>query len=458
MLNNLNRYISHFLILIFILSFPPGASFAQDISLVDKTGYDVWTDLTEGILTQTDKRAVVKGVKKSKKGNMFTFGGEKEGSSSLITRVMGPDADSFREWVDYMPEEKKKKFLRKFLAEFSSGRIRIRDVVDKKGNPVPFDLEGLRGVDYSQLNETQLMEKLDLYLERGGDKHFSHVSKGARQRMFKGTYGDIGSEYKFGGVSYYGGGKIDYDDYVPLHGKSEKFISAAHGTSVGWEMNFKPQKSYGEFEHMIEWFRDELHNGYQRFEAPGHQWIVFPKTKKMLKSYKNEQKMFNKLGEIYKNTQAYIVLKSIEGNAGIEMAEYKDVQTDSDLIDHDTGRGVIRLEDEDYRMKIKDNSKTLAIEYRAGVKNNRNRRKTQKFLISRFAAQEFGDIADADSYELFEGEDYSYDPDELARRFDVSEMESEKFWDIVDNVKDSRTTPSGNTKYRSIKSEFLIPF
>lgn len=411
----------------------------------EKSAYEIWSDINEGILTQTDKPATVKGV--DHVGNMFTFGGEKEGSSSLITRVMGPDKSSFKSFVESLPSDKKTTFLRTFLSDFSSGRIRIKNVLDKDGNPVPFDLSELRGVNYSQLDEAQLLQKLDIYLEQGGDKHLSHVSKGTRQKIFNGKYGGLSVDNKRFNGSYYG-------SFVPLHGKAEKFISAAHGTSVGWEMNFKPQGSYGEFEHMIEWFRDELKNRGKRFEAPGHQWVVYPKTKEMLENTATHSKVLDKVGEIHKNSQAYIVLKSIEGNAGIELSSYKSVQPDNNLLGHSTGRGVIRVVNNDYRMKIKENGSTLAIEYRAGTKNNKNRRKTQKFLISRYAAQEFDDLADGASYTLYRG---SHSASDIARRFGVGEIEAQKFLKVINGVQDTKTSFSGRTKTRHIKQSFLVP-
>ena len=59
-------------------------------------------------------------------------------------------------------------------------------------------------------------------------------------------------------------------------GKAQKYVGNAHGTGVnGWEINFKPMETYGEFEEMIKWFKETLKNAGKLFQAPGHQRIVF---------------------------------------------------------------------------------------------------------------------------------------------------------------------------------------
>ena len=73
--------------------------------------------------------------------------------------------------------------------------------------------------------------------------------------------------------------RVDFiSSYTTLWGTPEKYIRAAHSTGVGWEINFIPQGTYGEFEQMNDWFRDELKHLGRRFEAMGHQWVVFPNS------------------------------------------------------------------------------------------------------------------------------------------------------------------------------------
>src|SRR5688500_5068157 len=65
-----------------------------------QSAYQVWSDLSRsGVLKDSKKLFVHKAKNKSENGelsgdkdnqNIVTYGGEKEGSSSKITRIMGP--------------------------------------------------------------------------------------------------------------------------------------------------------------------------------------------------------------------------------------------------------------------------------------------------------------------------------------------------------------------------------
>lgn len=422
----------------------------------DKSAYEIWNDMTEAAINFKDEKILVKGAEEVKSfdnanklienaGQMVMFGGEKEGSSALITRVMGPSAPAFQQWVDGLPKDTKERFLRGFLNDFVRGQSREKIVKDVNGKVIPFNLEGLTGIDYLSISSKELDQKFKLYLERGGDRHFSHLKKQARMNIFNGKFGGLTPEH---GMKK----KVSYSSYKPLYGKAQKFMDAAHGTSVGWEVNFLPQRSYGEFEEMIDWFRTELKNVGQKFEAPGHQWVVYPKSKKVISSPEEELKMIQKLGEVQKNSQAYIVLKSIEGNAGIELASFKGVQPDGYLIrGHSTGRGVIRLENS--RFKV-DGQDAFAIEYRAGVKNDKNRRMTQKFLVSRYAADEFDDLALGDSWTLKKMDNIGNS--ELMRRFGVSNLEAKKFMENVSGVSIADNRANWNST-KSISKDYLVP-
>lgn len=428
---------------------------AQEIER--KSAHEIWTEMTEAGITQHQRRTYVAGAPGVEQaeaaadaGKYVMFGGEKEGSSALITRVMGPDKASFKTYVERLPEEQRAKFLREFLDGWSSGRYRLNGVKNAAGELVQVDLTGLKGVNYQSLSATDLDAKFDLFLERTGDTSFSHIKKQTRMNIFNG---------KFEGLSQLGSMKkalkdytIHYGQFVPLLGEPEKFIEAAHNTSTGWEMNFKPQKSYGEFENMIDWFRTTLKNVGEKFEAPGHQWIVFPKTAEAIKDPAKATELVEKVGEIHKNNQAYIVLKGIEGNAGIEMSNYKAVHHDETLVsgqwsEHSTGRGVIRLENERFAV---DGAQSYAIEFRAGTKSDPIRRKTQKFLISRYAAQEFDDLAPGKSWELQPGMNMA--PEDIVRRFGVTPAEAEGFLNKLDT-----STYQGRWGEASVSAEYRVP-
>lgn len=434
-------------------------------ALAQKSGYEIWNQMTEAGLTFDNTQTLVEGApgatlidqngkKVENAGRMVMFGGEKEGSSSLITRIMGPNKQGFKEYVETLP--KKDEFLRVFLSDFVEGKIRVKNVVDQHGKTVPFDLDGLKGVNFDALSSTELMKKFELFLERGGDKSFSHISKPTRIKIFNGTYtGTTGNGLK----------TLDkhslYANFVSLHGNAEKFVDAAHGTSVGWEINFNPQKSYGEFEFMIDWFKNELKNAGQKFEAPGHQWIVYPKTQAVATNADEATKLIGKLGEVEKNIQAYIVLKGIEGGSGIELSNYKDVHKDAELIGyHSTGRGVIRLEND--RFKV-DGKEAFALEFRAGTKSDGIRRMTQKMLVSRYAANEFDDLADGKSWTLVgnidNADDYWSDlhsKESLVKRFGVSPLEAEKFFEVLNNASMNKTK-GGWTNSVTISQDYLAP-
>ena len=438
------RIISSFLIL--FLSF---SALAQD-----KSAYEIWNEMTEAGLNFDKTQTLVKGAEGVKAldsdgkeiknaGQMVMFGGEKEGSSSLITRIMGPDKDGLKDFVNEL--EKKDEFLRAFLSDFSSGQIKVKEVRDAKGVLIPFDLEGLKGVNYSSLSRQELMQKFQIFLDRGGDKSFSHINKQTRIKIFNGNYPGLTSTT---GLKE----NVSYDNYKSLYGEAEKFIDAAHGTSVGWEINFIPQRSYGEFEFMIDWFRTELKNVGQKFEAPGHQWIVYPKSKAAIESPEEAAKLIDKLGEVEKNIQAYIVLKGVEGGAGIELANYKTVHPDFSLTnDHETQRGVIRLENERFDV---DGQKAFALEFRAGVKSDKIRRMHQKFLVSRYAANEYDDLASGKSWTLNDGR--TYDSAKLMKRFGVSRVEADKFLSAVGKASITKMA-YGSPSQKSISHEYLAP-
>ena len=109
---------------------------------------------------------------------------------------------------------------------------------------------------------------------------------------------------------------------------AQKYIGDAHGTGVGgWEINFKPMPTYGEFEEMIKWFKESLKNAGKLFQAPGHQRIVFPKPN--FDHLPSEQKSAayelwrQKSSEMFRAIQAYIITRGISGGTGIERGSYK---------------------------------------------------------------------------------------------------------------------------------------
>ncbi len=462
------KFISLLLLLPLTIWADPPASSAGPAFVEPTSAHQVWSDMTEAGVTEHDRRTYIKGTEAvaaegaaRDAGQYVMFGGEKEGSSALISRIMGPNKDYFKQWVEQLPEESRKKFLADFLGGMSSGRYRVREVKDAAGVVQNLDLTGIKGSHFAEMTDEALTEKFNLFLERAGDKSFSFVTPQTRMKIMNGTLPGLSST---SGLKKYAKDNYGYGYFKSLFGDPEKFIDAAHNTSTGWEINFIPQKSYGEFEHMITWFKTSLKNAGQLFEAPGHQWIVYPKTKAMLESGTESARVIDRVNEIHKNNQAYIVLKAIEGDAGIQYSNFKsvhdqaawnDIMETEDLfgnrnMPHSTGRGVIRLENDRFQV---DNANSLAVEFRAGTKNDTVRRNTQRFLISRYAAQEFDDIAPAGSWEL--NKTGSHSAEDIARKFSVTPEEAQKFLDNISTA--SVNKGYGYNPIRKINESYLVP-
>lgn len=424
-----------------------------------RSAADVWSDMTEAGVNEHTRRTYVRDAAGPANaegmapdaGRYVMFGGEKEGSSGLITRVMGPTGDSMKSFAANLGEAERKQFMTELLSGFASGKYRVRDVRSAAGEVKAIDLEGLRGQNFSAMSLEQLTEKYNLLMDRGGEKVFSFLTPQTRMKLFKGNFPGLSAQVNLRQNIYYG-------HYRPLWGDPEKYIDAAHGTSQGWEINFIPQRSYGEFEHMISWFKNALKNAGQLFEAPGHQWIVYPKTQQMMTDTNHARQVIDRVQEIHKNNQAYIVLRALEGDAGIEFSSHKSVHTQDTWMSgldgadpvraHDTGRGVIRLENNRFQV---DSADSLAVEFRAGTKNDNIRRRTQQFLISRYAAQDFEGIAPASSWSLNQGYG-SRSADEIVRRFGVTQEEAEKFLQQISSI--SRTR---GTRTKAFNSAYLVP-
>lgn len=431
-----------------------------------RSAHEVWLDMTEGHIDYGAKPIIVDGINNgldeaidtvNPSGNYVMFGGEKEGSSSLLTRVMSPNKEEFKEMVKALPEDKQVQFYREFLGGIKNKKITERSVKDINGIEKTFDTSNIRSANIDSLSHTQLESLFDGWLNQAGDRSFSFLKKGVRQKIFNGGFPGLSSNtglkarQKVGGYGYHSG----YKRWVPLYGNAQKYIDSVHGTSVGWEMNFIPQRTYGEFEQMIDYFRDELKNMGKRFEAPGHQWIVYPKAD-ALRTGPNpveaSASVTKKLGEIYKTTQAYVVLKGIEGGSGIEVSNYKNVQDQSKWADlkHDTQRGVFRLENG--RFKV-DDVDSFAIEMRAGTKNDSIRRFVQRSIVSRYASADYRGIADVDEWVLNPSGQLDLTPATLRKRFGISPIEAKKFVEALENL-----TYENKGQTKKLNLAYAVPF
>ena len=354
-----------------------------------KTAHEVYMELLESSNTL---RAYE--VKPNPTAAPITFGGEKEGSSHLITRVAGPTGEAFLGWTELTNQ--RKAFYREFLKRFVSGQTRVRSVVDVNGVDVSLtteEISRLRG-DFDSMTKSQLKEKFKIFIEITRGKPFSYLSRAEKKALFKGSsshmIGGMGPSNQIGGLWY--------SVYEPLFGEPQRHIGRIEGTSKGWEIVFKPMPTYGDFEAQILWFRTELKNTGKLFQAPGHQRIVFPNAKALKVPASKRERFNGQLNELIRMSQAYIILRGINGKTGIENSNYKTVLKDSRIkVGESTGRGVLRL---DYPNKFVP--ETYSLELRAGTKDHDLRRFLQHSITARVATRTLSDLSTIGSYTLYE--------------------------------------------------------
>ncbi|MGK5090338.1 hypothetical protein WDW86_22555, partial [Bdellovibrionota bacterium FG-2] len=415
---------------------PPAAA-EQDLKKV--TAYEVWNDLLEVSLTEKSIPLKVVGS-----DSTFSFGGEKEGSSSMIARVMGPDKAAFTSFVLSLTPENRVKFLSEFLTGISSGKILVKKVFDSTGKQIPLDLRGVTETNVSKLTPEDLQARFNLFLERAGDRSFSFIKPETRRAIAGGRFPGLDKKTSMTGENR----RRFYMGFLPLYGDAERYLVNAHATSNGWEMNFKPQPNYGEFEGMITWFRKALSTNGALFEAPGHQWLVFPKRDA---SPEETAVLESRISETYKAIQAYVVLRGIEGKTNIEIGSHKQVHNDSDVTVNNNDRGVFRSQVD--RFRTMDGRSAYNLELRAGTKSDSTRRFVEHALISRYAANDFEGLAAHSSWELIPpGYGTLLKTEPLVKRFGVTALEASR---CIENLQ----TMGGNaTKFRTISEGYFVPF
>jgi len=389
-----------------------------------RTAYDVYAELQEASTSFNAKALFVAddlSIEGMEAG--VTYGAEKEASSSLITRVMSPPRVKLSKMISSMPEGRRKEFLSNFLSEYMKDNNGYRtskneygvfidyakNVVDIDGNPKKINLETFKGIDYYTASLELLEEKWDLFLSMTDDRPLSFIKPSIRRKMFLGKLPGMNNKFRLKEENNFRA----YSDWKPLFGKAQKYISGSHahrgGATGGWELNFIPQQTYGEFEEMIVWFRTELKSSGKLFQAPGHQRMVFRRHINL-----NEKK----LAELYRAIQALIIVEGIQGKTGIENSKYKAILTDSKITSLSSQRGVIRLEGSRWARD------TIGIEFRAGTKDIKLSRFYQSALAARVATNDFSGMSEIGEYKLFDGASNS--PESLAIRFDVPVSKAKK--------------------------------
>ncbi|MGZ3794479.1 MAG: hypothetical protein ACXVCP_19180, partial [Bdellovibrio sp.] len=185
----------------------------------------------------------------------ITFGAEKEGSSVKVLRVLSPSANLI---VRALMSEPELGLL--FIKGLLDGSI-LQTVVDKDGNAITLNVDGLRNlkaIDWSVFDSLKFdrnrriwsdahlyldyMDKIPVLKSVFPGAPFSFLKPDVRNFLWeqKGTYRT--STEKNAGLFR------DYDDWIPLYGESEKYIEKGHRElNNGWEVIFKPQKTYADF-------------------------------------------------------------------------------------------------------------------------------------------------------------------------------------------------------------------
>ena len=377
------------------------------------TAFDVYQDLIEASITLKAQAVTSPGSDSD-----ITFGAEKEASSFLITKIMGPKKD----FLKFLMTRENDLFKREFIKRFIGGSTRLRSVVDLNGVQHALKFEDISHLqkDIDQISGMEVNNRLEQLIDLLGESPYSHFTEAERKRLFKREAPH--QTYPIGGD--FGG----YIEWTAIKGLPEKYIGSAHETSVGgWEINFAPMDTYGEFEGLIKWFRETLKNAGKLFQAPGHQRIVFPVPQFEHLEEAQEKAAVElwrqKTSEMFRAVQAYIIARGINGGTGIERGSYKEPINDADLVigegslgSGSTGRGPIR-----YDSKNRFRPESLSIELRAGTKDASVQQFIEQTITARLAANQLGDLAHLNSYELYPQSQYelleeSYD-------FEVSAIE-----------------------------------
>lgn len=389
---------------------------------------EAWDEMTYALLTGEGGALNAAGTNVP-----ITWGAEKEGSSQLITRVMGPNEEAFSRFVKSMKAPNRKKFLNDFLKGWDNGTYRNKKPVnDLNGNVVAFDESGLRQQNWDSMSLDQLQEKFDLWMDRAGDKSFSFLNPSTRAKLYKSQLPGQSKTPHF---------RV-FQEWEPLYGEPQRYIpetGGIHATSLGWEINFKPQNTYGDFQKMIHWFKNSLKNNGVLFDAPGHQRLVFSKPSKIQKP------AFKKaMSNLYQGLQAYIVLRGQEGRSGMEYAGFKDVLEPGQLDPYSdkAARGMLRA-DEPGRFK----RNTFSLEFRGGTKGELTRSLAQRALVSRIASGDFSGLEHT-IWNPISGQD----SDTLAK---LNNIDPKDFETAVKRLKNAKTKIRNADRY--LNNTFLTP-
>ncbi len=426
----------------------PGLLFAND----NPSTYEIYQRLRESAHTHEPMPVRVARTREFVNSGLVTYGAEKEGSSARLVRVAGPDAESFLDAVQSTDELSQERFLRAFFSEMLSAQ-KI-EVETNEGKIIRASIGFNHMDDISRASSEELNLAFERWMAQTSDSPYSFMNLSLRRKLY---YGELpGMEEILESLN-----DFNRMQWKALLGESESFIMGVQSQVTvenGWEINFRPQKSYGEFERMILWFRQIMGSKNELFESPGHHRLVFPRPE-ILAPY--DRIAFNQgMAEMYKNAQAYVVLRGIRGKTGINMGQYKFMMADThmDLLNR-RANDIFRLE-QDY---IAPN--TMSLEMRAGTKDPEVQRFVQQVVTARVANQDFADLARNESWTLLSHqnvvggypllnpefpEHLVYGHKETAKRFKLSKS-------IVKKAFENLSSIERRPQYGDVKRVFLLP-
>ncbi|EQC51334.1 amidoligase family protein [Bacteriovorax sp. DB6_IX] len=425
---------------------------ANDDGYRPQTAYEAWGVLNHSATSYAANALFVEeGKTVGNQSTGITFGAEKEASSSLLTRIMGPPSSILENQVKSLPEESRKTFLKDFLSNYVKDANGYRTYKDDFGNKVDLasdvvspdgtarviDLSEIKAINFESASLEELEAGFKKFLDQTGDRPMTFIKPQVRMKMFNGKLPGLTDNLLATQTNWRGKRAPDYTTWTPNYGHAEKYIVNAHahggGQGGGWEINFVPLDTYGEFEEMVSWFRNELkqvikdpatlESKVKLFQAPGHQRMVFNRHPNLPEK---------KLAEMYRMIQTYIVIKGIQGNTGIEFANYKKIQDDAALasLDRRYERGVIRVEGD--RWTPDKPKSTLGIEFRAGTKDLNTARFYQTALAARVASNDFSGMADIGDYNLYNSSLTT--PQKLSERFGLPLETTKKAKQVLESA------------------------
>ncbi len=419
-------------------------------SLYNKLRYDAFDDDGPTLLR-------VNGTETTTNQGLITFGAEKEGSTSRLTRVAGPNGQHFKSTVSSLSDSEQGIFLRAFMEEVSNaGPKTVTSLEGETIRSVVPSASEVAGADTARLKVM-----FETWIESTKERPFSFLSLNLRKRIYDGNLAGMSADAKKMIRNYPG-------NWTGHFGRAEKYMggfSKQMTIDLGWEINFAPMDSYAEFEEMIRWFKDVMAPGDQQFESPGHHRLVFPKPTFADSAAKTSFR--EGLAETYKLSQAYVIMRGIKGKTGINVGQWKFVMADQTINTlNERANHIFRLEVD----HIADD--TMSLEMRAGTKDAPVQRFVQQVVGARVATHDFTDLQPGSSWTLLKRENAGsgypnhsnptfntstmYDLEDTARRFDV---DVETISKAFDNIKSVEHQPGmGWVKKTFIQPEFWVPF